>query len=70
MMLPLLLWKEMILEFSFLYTSKDEGIDLLKTLVWQKEEDIIKYKLLSHMKLGREIITFGDIEIEKHNFHR
>ena len=27
-------------------------------------------KLLPHIKIDKEIITFGDIEIEKHKFHR
>ena len=25
---------------------------------------------LSHIKLGKEILTFGDIEIEKNEFYR
>ena len=26
-------------------------------------------KLFSHIKMGKEINTFGDIEIEKHKFY-
>ena len=34
-----------------------------------KEKHIIKYKnLLSHIKMGKEILTFGDMEIAKINF--
>ena len=37
-------------------------------LDWKKQ-NIIKYKnLLSHIKMGKENIAFGDIEIEKHKF--
>ena len=32
--------------------------------------NIIKHKnLLSHIKMGKEILTFGDIEIEKNKFY-
>ena len=27
-------------------------------------------KLLPYIKMGKEIMTFSDIEIEKHKFHR
>ena len=40
-----------------------QNIDLTK-----KKQSIIKYKkLLSHIKLGKEILTYGDIENEKIN---
>ena len=33
--------------------------------------NIIKHtNLLSHIKMSKEIIAFGDIEIEKHKFYR
>ena len=33
------------------------------------KQNIIEYKnLISHMKIDKEILTFGDVEIEKHNF--
>ena len=36
----------------------------------QKSPNIIKYKnLLPYIKMGREILTFGDIEIEKNKFY-
>ena len=42
--------------------------------IWMKKigvKNIAKYKnLLLHIKMGKEIITFGDIEIEKHKLHR
>ena len=32
----------------------------------EKKQNIMKHKnLLSHVKLGKEILMFGDIEIEK-----
>ena len=35
----------------------------------KKKQSIIKHKnLLSHIKIGIEILTFGDIEIEKNKF--
>ena len=37
----------------------------------RKKENIIKHKnLLSHVKIGREILTFRDIELEKNKFYR
>ena len=39
-------------------------------LIWPKRWNIVKHKnLLSHMKVGKEILTFGDIEIEKNKFY-
>ena len=36
----------------------------------QKESNLIKYKsLLSHIKMNKEILIFGDVEIEKRNYH-
>ena len=38
--------------------------------IWPKKFDIIKNKsYLSHTKMGKEISTFSDIEIEKNNFY-
>ena len=35
-------------------------------LIWPEKQNIIKHKnLLSHTKMGKEILTFGDIEIKK-----
>ena len=35
-------------------------------LIWPEKQNIIKHKnLLSHMKMGKEILTFGDMEIKK-----
>ena len=40
-------------------------------LIWPKRWNITKHKnLLSHIKVGKEILTFGDIEIEKNKFYR
>ena len=40
-------------------------------LIWPKKWNIIKRKnLLLRIKIGKEILTFGDIEVEKHKFHR
>ena len=37
----------------------------------EKKQNIIKHKnLLSHIKTGKEIVTFEDIEIEKNKFYR
>ena len=38
-------------------------------LMQNSKQNIIKYKnLFSYMKIRREILTFGDVEIEKHKF--
>ena len=35
----------------------------------RKKRNIMKHKnLLSHIKMGKEILTFGDNEIEKNKF--
>ena len=37
----------------------------------KKKKNIIKNKnLISYIKMGKEILTFGDIEIEKNTFYR
>ena len=39
-------------------------------LIWPKKRNIIKHKnLLSHIKLGKELLTFGNIEIEEDKFY-
>ena len=46
--------------------SKNEAINLMQNTDLTKKPNIIKHKnLLSHVKMGKEILTFGDIEIEK-----
>ena len=41
-----------------------------KISIWPKSWNIIKYKnLLSHRKMSKKLLTFGDIEIEKNTFH-
>ena len=36
-----------------------------------KKQNIKKHKhLLPYTKMGKQIITFGDVEIEKHKFYR
>ena len=50
---------------------KSEAVNLLKNAdLSEKQLNIIKHKyLLSHMKMDKEIITFGNIVFEKHKFH-
>ena len=57
--------------------SKNEAInlmqivDLAKKAKKQQQQNIIKHKhLLSRIKMGKEIFTFCDIEIEKKFFYR
>ena len=39
-------------------------------LIRTKKRNTIKHKdLLSHIKMGRDILIFGDIEIEKSKFY-
>ena len=39
-------------------------------LIWPKKQNIIKHKnLLSQIKMGKEILMFGNIEIEKNKFY-
>ena len=50
--------------------SKNEAIN---ARCWfdRKKRNVIKHKnLLSHIKMGENILTFGDTEIEKNGFHR
>ena len=35
-----------------------------------KNQNIIKYKNLLRIKMGKEILTFGGIEIDKNRFYR
>ena len=47
--------------------SKSESI-MQNADLTERKWKIIKHKnLLSHIKMGKEILTFGDIEIEKKN---
>ena len=40
-------------------------------LIWPKKRNIVKLKnLLSHVKMGKGILTFVDIEIEQNKFYR
>ena len=37
----------------------------------RNKRNIVKHKnLLSHIKMGKNILTFSDIEIERNNFYR
>ena len=51
--------------------SKSESIHLMrKGDLTKKKPNIIKHKnLLSHIKMGEEILTFGNIEAEKNIFY-
>ena len=52
--------------------SKSEAINVMQNIdLTEKKQNIIKNKnLLSHIKMSEEILTFGDIEIEKNKFYR
>ena len=42
-----------------------------KVSIWLKKWNITKNEnLLSHIKMSKEILTIGDIEIEKNKFYR
>ena len=47
--------------------SKCEAINLIQNIdLTEKKWNIIKHKnLLSHIKMGKDILTFGDVEIKK-----
>ena len=39
-------------------------------LIWPKKQNLAEHKnLLSDIKMGKEILTFGHIEIKKKNFY-
>ena len=39
-------------------------------LIWLKKWNIIKHKIfLSDIKMGKEVITFGNVDIKKRKFH-
>ena len=50
--------------------SKSEAINLMQNIdLTKKKRNIIKYvNLLSRIKMGQEILTFGHTEIKKINF--
>ena len=52
--------------------SKNEAINLMQNAdLTKKSGTLYKHKnLLWHIKMGKEILTFGDIEIEKSKFYR
>ena len=52
-------------------TSKNEAINLMHNADLTKKQNIIKHKkLLSRIKMGKEILTFRNIEIEKNKYYR
>ena len=52
--------------------NKNEAIKLIQNCWFdQKKRNIVKNKsLISYIKMSKEILTFGDIEIEKTKFCR
>ena len=52
--------------------SKNEAIKFMQNAdLTEKNEILLNIKnLFSHMKMGKEILTFGNIEIEKNKFYR
>ena len=52
--------------------TKHEAIKVMQNIdLTETDWNIIKHKnILSHIKMGREILTFVDIEIEKHKYFR
>ena len=70
-MLLLLPLKEMIKEFIFCVWPKMKHLFIKKDWFDWKKRNIIKRKsLLSAITMDKQIITFGNIEIEKHKFYR
>ena len=51
--------------------SKSKTVNLLQNAdLSEKKGNTIKHKnLLSHIKICKEVTTFGDIEVEKRKFH-
>ena len=50
--------------------SKNKAIDLMQSSDLPKKWNILKHKnLLSNIKMSKEILTFGDNEIEKNKFY-
>ena len=55
--------------------SKSDVVNSLKKCIFdQKESNIIKIKkdkkFIAVNKIGKEIATFGNTEVEKHKFHQ
>ena len=51
--------------------SNSQPVNLLqKTWIKRKEHYKIQQKVFSNTKMRKEILTFGDIEIEKNKFYR
>ena len=58
--------KRRVYRVNFLYMREDEAINLFSQKKWY----IVKHKkLLSYIKMVKEVITFCDIEIERHKFY-
>ena len=51
--------------------SKSEALNIVRTLILVKIQNIIKDEnLLSHIRMGKEILRFDDIEIQKDKFYQ
>ena len=49
--------------------SKSNAINVMQNIDLTEMPNIIKHKkILSHIKMGKEILKFGDIKIEKNKF--
>ena len=61
-------------DYSYIISliSKNEDISIMQDADLTEKSGTLKKKknLLSHMKMSKEILTFGDIEIEKSKFYR
>ena len=51
--------------------SKNKTINPMQNADFIKKAEHCKHTiLLSHIKMGKEVLTFGDIEIKKRKFYR
>ena len=64
MALPLLLLKQMVLEFIY-GMSKNKAVNLLRNSDLTGKRNTLEHKnLISHIKMGKEVITYCNTEIK------
>ena len=65
-----MLWNDLLVE-RHKHTHTYEAINLMQNAdLTEKSGTFIKHKnLLSHIKMGKEILTFGNIETEENKFY-
>ena len=56
--------------FNIYGNIKNDAVNFLQNANLNEKRNVIKIKIITMFKMGKEIVTFGDIEVEKHKFHQ